>query len=69
MIPDLPDFLRISAEDRAAAWKGRKLTKQGAGFRRLDVAEERERNRLQREYDRFREEQKRARLAALRERD
>lgn len=29
----LPDFLRIPASVRREAWKGRKLTKQGAMFR------------------------------------
>lgn len=59
----------LPQEERAACWKGRRLTKQGSSFNKLDAAEQRQRNRLQREYDRFREEQKRARLAALRERD
>jgi hypothetical protein len=68
--PDLPDFLRCipgeTLTDRG--WAGRKLTRQGARFVKLDAAEERDRKKLQREHDRMQEEKKRARLAALRDR-
>lgn len=70
MVEDgFPAELILTDAERREQWKGVKLSKQGSGFRKLDAAEQRQRNRLQREYDRFREEQKRARLAALRERD
>lgn len=61
--PDLPNFLRIPQDERRAAWKGRKLTRQGARFGKIDAAEERERKRLQREYDRQQEAKRKARLA------
>lgn len=63
--PDIPDFLRIPQVERRAAWVGRKLTRQGARFGKLDAAEERERKRLQREYDREQERKKKERFAAF----
>ena len=66
-IPDLPAFLIIPQSERAAAWKGRKLTKQGVGFRTLDAAEQRHRSKLQREYDRVQAQKRADRLKQLRE--
>lgn len=37
---DIPDFLRIPQDERRAAWKGRKLTRQGTRFRPAPRAEE-----------------------------
>lgn len=67
-IDDLPAFLRLSQEERRTAWKGRKLTVQGSGFRRLDKKEEALRKRLQREYDEQKAAKAAERLKALRER-
>jgi len=33
MTEGIPDYLRIPQSERDAAWKGRKLTKQGTAFR------------------------------------
>jgi len=55
--------IRIPQSERRAAWVGRKLTVQGKSFRSLDAAEERERKKLQREYDRQQAEKRRQRLA------
>ena len=59
------NLVRLPQPERAAAWRGRKLTVQGRGFRSLDAAEERERKKLQREYDRQQAEKRRQRLAAF----
>jgi hypothetical protein len=67
-IDGIPDFLRITPEDRKAAWKGRKLTVQGSGFRRIDKKEDALRKRLQREYDELQAAKRAERLKALRER-
>lgn len=64
----IPAFLRIPQEERRAAWKGRKLTVQGSGFRRLDKNEEKLRKRLQHEYDEQKAAKAAERLKALRER-
>lgn len=64
----IPAFLRIAPEERRAAWKGRKLTVQGSGFRKLDKKEEALRKRLQREYDEQKAAKAAERLPALRER-
>jgi hypothetical protein len=61
----IPDFLIIPQEERRAAWKGRRLTVQGSGFRRVDKAEEAERKRLQKLYDEQQKEKRAARLAAF----
>jgi len=58
-------MIRLPQSERAAAWKGRKLTTQGRGFRNLDAAEQRERTKLQREYDRQQAEKRKTRLAAF----
>jgi bifunctional pyridoxal-dependent enzyme with beta-cystathionase and maltose regulon repressor activities len=60
-------MVRIPQEERVAAWKGHKFTKQGAGFRTIDAAEQRHRNKLQREYDRVQAQKRADRLKALRE--
>jgi hypothetical protein len=49
MTIDIPAFLLLSQEERKAAWKGRKLTVQGSGFRRVDKQELETRKRLQKE--------------------
>jgi hypothetical protein len=66
-IDGIPDFCRISPEERAAAWRGRKLTRQGTCFGKLDAAEQRARTKLQREYDRQQAEKRARRLQQLRE--
>jgi len=67
--PDIPDFLRITEPGPSPLWKGRKLTRQGSGFRTIDAAEERSRNRLLREYEREKARKQRERLDALKDRD
>jgi len=66
--PDVPDYLRIPQAERTAAWKGRKLTKQGSGFRAATTKiEEATTRRLRKELERTEEAKKAARFAALRE--
>ena len=65
MTIDIPAFLLLSQDERKAAWKGRKLTVQGAGFRRIDKAELETRKRLQKEYDAQQKAKRAARLAAF----
>lgn len=48
---DFPDFLRIPQDERRAAWKGRKLTKQGVMFRPEAKAEEAATRKLRRELE------------------
>jgi len=61
--PPLPAFCIIPQPERAAAWKGRKLTRQGSRFGGLDAAEDRERRKLQTAYDRQQAEKRKQRLA------
>ena len=64
----IPDFLRVTPEEAARRrqyWKGRKLTVQGSGFRRVDAAEARARKKLQVEYEKQQAEKRAARLAAF----
>jgi hypothetical protein len=66
--PAFPDFLRIPQAERAAAWKGRKLTRQGSGFRAAPTKiEEATTRQLRKELERAEEAKKAARFAALRE--
>lgn len=66
---DIPAFLRIAQGDRRAAWKGRRLTKQGAGFKAPVTREEEAATRaLRREIEKQQAEKRAARFAALRER-
>lgn len=48
---DIPDFLRIPQDERRAAWKGRRLTRQGAGFRPETRPEEPATRALRREIE------------------
>jgi hypothetical protein len=64
---DLPDFLRIPADVRRAAWKGRKLTKQGAMFRAPSKVEEAATRKLRREIEAAEVAKKAARFARLKE--
>jgi hypothetical protein len=66
--PDFPDFLRIPQAERYAAWRGRKLTTQGSGFKAaVSKAEEAATRQLRKELDAREEAKKTARFAALRE--
>lgn len=60
-------MLRLPQSERAAAWKGHRYTVAGAGFRKLDKAEQRERTRLERERQREKAERNAERLRYLRE--
>ena len=65
---ELPDFLRISADVRRAAWKGRKLTKQGAMFRAPPTkVEEVATRKLRRQLEEAEAAKKAARFARLKE--
>jgi hypothetical protein len=66
--PDFPDFLRIPQAERAAAWKGRKLTTQGSGFKHVVTkVDEAATRQLRKEIAAQDEAKKAARFAALRE--
>ena len=68
MYEDLPDFLRIPADVRRAAWKGRKLTKQGAMFRAPPTKiEEAATRKLRRQLEEAETVKKAARFARLKE--
>lgn len=58
-------LITIPQDERAAAWKGRRFTRQGAGFRTIDAAEERQRNKLRREYEREQEKKRKERFEAF----
>lgn len=65
--PDIPDYLRIPQAERNAAWKGRKLTRQGSGFKPAPTKiEEAATRQLRKELERAEEAKKAARFAALR---
>ena len=71
--PDLPDFLRIPAETRKASWRGKRLTcvRPEPQRRRnwmLPATLEPAGLKLLREIEQRKDEAKRARLAALKER-
>jgi hypothetical protein len=51
MTEDIPDYLKIPQAERAAAWKGRKLTKQGHAFREPAKHEEEATRQLRREIE------------------
>jgi hypothetical protein len=66
--PDLPDFLRIPQDERREAWKGRKLTKQGAGFKApTSKTEEAATRQLRKEVEAQAAAKREARFAALQE--
>lgn len=68
MIPDLPDYLRIPQAERAAAWKGRKLTTQGSGFKtKATKVEEAATRELRKQIEAEIVAKREARFAALRE--
>ena len=65
---ELPDFLRIPADVRREAWKGRKLTKQGAMFRAPPSKQEEAATRqLRKELAAAEEAKKAERFARLKE--
>src|ERR1035437_5794928 len=64
---DFPDFLRIPADVRRAAWKGRKLTKQGASFRPVTKTEEAATRQLRKELEAAEPAKIVARFARLKE--
>lgn len=68
MTLDIPAFLRIPQAERAAAWKGRKLTKQGAGFKApTSKVEEAATRALRKQVEAEQAAKREARFAALRE--
>lgn len=64
---ELPDFLRIPRAERRAAWKGRKLTVQGAMFRPVTKAEDAATRKLRKELEAAEAAKKAARFATLKE--
>lgn len=64
---DIPTFLRIPTDERRAAWKGRKLTKQGMSFRPVTKVEEAATRKLRRELEAAEADKKAARFARLKE--
>ena len=65
----IPEFLKIPQAERAAAWKGRKLTVQGSNFRSKPTKVEEEATRkLRREIEAQEKAKRDARFAMLRER-
>jgi hypothetical protein len=67
MSEDIPVFLRIPQEVRRAAWKGRKLTKQGSMFRPVTKVEEAATRRLRKELEAAEAAKRAARFARLKE--
>lgn len=66
--PELPSFLRIAQDERRAAWKGRRLTKQGASFKApVTKVEEAATRQLRKELEAELAAKREARFAALRE--
>jgi len=66
--PDLPSFLRIAQDERRAAWRGRRLTKQGASFKAPTTKiEEAATRQLRKELEAELAAKREARFAALRE--
>ena len=63
----IPDYLRIPADVRRAAWKGRKLTKQGTSFRPVTKTEEAATRQLRKELEAAEVAKKVARFARLKE--
>ena len=67
-LPDIPLFLRIPQAERNAAWKGRRLTKQGSNFGKLVKKDEDPATRqLRREMEKAEARKKAERFARLRE--
>lgn len=65
---DVPAFLRIPQDVRRAAWKGRKLTKQGSAFKPAPTRQEEAATRaLRRQIEQEQEQKKAERFAALKE--
>jgi len=65
--PELPDFCRIPQAERKAAWKGRKLTRQGSMFVKPTKAEDAATRKLRREIEAAEVAKKVARFARLKE--
>jgi len=64
----IPDYLRIPQEERAAAWKGRKLTRQGSAFKvKQTKTEEAATRRLRKEVEELERRKREERFAKLRE--
>jgi hypothetical protein len=65
---ELPDFLRIPQDERRAAWRGRKLTKQGSMFKAATTkVEEAATRKLRKELAAAEEAKKLERFARLKE--
>jgi hypothetical protein len=64
---ELPSFLRIPQDERRAAWKGRRLTRQGSSFRPVTKQEEAATRQLRRELEAQEKAKREARFARLRE--
>jgi hypothetical protein len=65
---ELPNFLRIPQDERRAAWKGRKLTRQGSAFKvRQTKVEEAATRQLRKELEAAEAAKKAARFARLKE--
>jgi hypothetical protein len=65
---ELPDFLRIPQDERRAAWRGRKMTKQGSMFKvKQTRVEEAATRQLRKELAAAEEAKKQARFARLKE--
>jgi len=68
MTEDFPDFLRIPQDERRAAWRGRKLTRQGSAFRdKPTKVEEAATRQLRKELEAAEAAKKEARFARLKE--
>ncbi len=64
----IPDFLRITQAERNAAWKGRKLTRQGSAFREKPTkVEEAATRKLRKELEAAEAAKQGARFARLKE--
>lgn len=68
MTIDIPEFLRIPAEERRAAWIGRKLTKVKAGGRMVTRNEDASTRAFRRQVEKEATEKKKMKFALLRER-
>jgi hypothetical protein len=68
MTLDIPAFLKIPQADRATAWEGRKLTRQGSNFRHKPTkVEEAATRQLRRELEAAEKAKRETRFAMLRE--
>jgi hypothetical protein len=65
---DIPDFLKLTPDERRAAWQGRKLTKPRPGSTKLLRVEDAQTRAFRRELERQKKAKQDARFALLRER-